>query len=403
MRASSFAFLDLLACLVLLVPCLAQAQASPAPLPAATGAAGAATIRESPPAVLDPATLDTVRLKDGSLYRGTLIEHKPGGSTLLLLHDGTKQSFDAKAIAEVVPAAAASSLGASIAAPATAPPPPSALPHGWVRVRVHTTPDLRLFARKGGEGGYSGVCANDCETQLKSGPYDFQLRRSTGPIYQDAGMHDVDQDSRIDALLTSRRPARIAGGVILGGGVLTGAILLGRGLAKRADAHEVCDEAGELAPPHCGSDADSVGRGRIIGGVLTALASAVIGAVLVSRRDQLSVSVERAELGGSGSGSHVPFEPPVGAPNLRASSSGPVYEEAAARVREQQSAVRACIQELPATAEFHVAATGAISALHIHGDLEDAQRDCLWQALQKLSFPAGSERAASVDIQPALR
>jgi hypothetical protein len=349
-----------------------------------------------------------VRLKDGSLYRGTLIEHKPGASTLLLLLDGTKQSFDAALIAEVIPATAASSagVGAPLAAPVAAPPmaaPAPALPPGWVRVRVHTTSDLRLFARKSGESGYTGVCANDCETQLAAGPYDLQLRRSTGSIYEDASVHDLDRDSRIDALLTSRRPARIAGGVILGGGILVGAILLGRGLAMRGDAHDLCEKLGEFEPPHCSKEADAVGRGRIIGGVLTALASGILGAILLSRQDQLSVSVEPAELGAIGSASDVPFEPVAGGPGLRPSTSGPAYEEAAALVRAQQSVVRACIQETPATAEFQVAATGAISALRIHGDLEDAQRACLSQALQKLSFPAGTERATAVDIQPTLR
>ena len=403
MRASPAAVLGMIACLEVLAPSLARSDnpGAAAPPPPAAISSPEAAPSEPPKPALDADKLDTVRLNNGSLLRGTLLEHTPGGRTVLLLHDGSQQSFEADAVAEVIPARQAPSSTPSAPAPVPAVPPP--VQDGWVRLRVHTSPGFRLFARKGGDDGYTGICANDCETQLPAGPYEFQLRNTSGSIYDVDSMFDVDQSSRVDALLSSRRPARIAGGIVLGGGVLTGAILLGRGLAMRADARDGCDAAGDIAPPDCGEEADKVGRGRIIGGVLTALLSTIVGAILVSRRDQLSVTVEPQPVPVDGA-PPVAYEPVVpAASTLRPVTSGPAFEEAKTLLRAQQSAIRACIQDVPASAELHISASGAIRSLQVYGDIEDTSRVCLREVLQKLGFAAGAERAVSIDIQPALR
>lgn len=137
--------------------------------------------------------------------------------------------------------------------------------------------------------------------------------------------------------------------------------------------------------------------------MVTALLSGIVGAILVSRHDKLSVNVEAEPIAADGA-AEVPFEPAASShPSLRPVTSGPAFDEVQASLRAQQSAIRECIEEIPAIAEFRIAATGAVRSLHLYGDLEGPQRTCLRQALQTLSFAAGVERAVSIDIQPVLR
>jgi hypothetical protein len=345
-----------------------------------------------------------VRLKDGALYRGTLLEHTPGVRTVVLLHDGSQREFAGDAVAEVIAGAAPSAASAPLP-PALAARPVS---DGKVRLHIRTTPGYELAARKGGDISYEPLCVTECDTRLPPGPYDFKLTQPHGNTsWQADGLYDIDGESQIDARLASRRSSRIAGGVVLGLGVITGVTLFGVGLKARADEMKVCRDSSLY--PDCKGDAEKTGTPLIAIGVVTALVSAIVGGVLAARKDRFDVSVTSFTPPAEGARSNageapVQFEPASDAVmSLTPSTSGPAVLEAEAEVRQHKDAIRSCIHDLPATAEFRINESGAIGALRIFGDLETSERECLRNALSHAQFPAGTARAVSVDVQPALR
>lgn len=366
--------------------------------------AGAAPL--SAPGALS--TLDTVRLKDGSLYRGTLLEHSPGGHAVLMLHDGSKREFTGDVVAEVLPGSTATPAAAAL--PAAAPAPAAEakpLSSGKLRLHVRTPNGYELSARKTGEGTFEPVCTTECDTRMAAGSYEFKLAHPhNSNTWLADGYTDLRSHSNLNAKLASRRGSRIAGGVVLGLGVITGVTLFGVGLKARADEMKVCRDS--FAYPDCKGDAEKTGRPLIAVGVVTALVSAIVGGVLAARKDRFEVQetpLSDAETPPPPSGeAPVQLEPPSDALlSLTPVSAGPVLQEAEAAVRDRKDAIQRCIRDMPATAEFRIHESGAIGALRIFGDLEPTERECLWDALSQTKFPAGGARAVSVDIQPALR
>lgn len=271
--------------------------------------------------------------------------------------------------------------------------------HDLFPVAIHTTPSYHVWARRSGEAEYRRICIDDCDIRLAGGAYDLRVQNTDGSQrWDDDGLYEIARPSRVSALITSRRPARIAGGVLLAGGLATFAGLLGRGVALRADARDACKDLGER---DCGDQTARVGRTqRIVGAVLGSLVT-LIGALLVARRDRLVVEISEAKPDLAQS---VAFEPEASAePATAPETSGEAVRAVESVLREQTSALRACLGETPATVELRVAADGAVETLRVLGDLDETQRTCLSATLAPMRFTHSAGHAVSIDVQPALR
>ncbi len=274
--------------------------------------------------------------------------------------------------------------------PGRAPEAKAARPN-QLRLEVETVGG-GVSMRAPGDSDFSPLCVEDCERNLDPGTYQFALRRPDGSLTELLPPVDLKSNSVVEAAFQSRRAGRIVGGIILAVGVLTGAVLLGRGIALRNDAQESCDLPGGMNEA-CRRHASRVGRGRMIAGGLTGLGSALLGAILISRKDEQSLRVRERESFTNDEAE--PREEPALAPGDP--------EEARALVAQHRAKIKACLQDTPATAELNVAPDGSVTKLAVLGDAELGQRDCLRQLLTQFSFPAGAPRLFSIDIQPMLQ
>jgi len=273
---------------VLSLPGVCQAQAVPS---ATTEAASSPT--NTPIAMTADARsasqLDTVRLKNGAFFRGTLLEWEPASHAVLQLHDGSVRRFANADIAEVTsqPEAAARMPASTVqraldGAPTASTPPPLPSSDNHLRLTVTTARGDALFVRGPGDQSARLLCSTGCVSVIPKGPYLLGLsRRGREPLMAD-GTTMLDRDTHVEGTLHSARAARIWGGSILATG-LAGAIWLTQNaLAERRGRR--CDgyDKGE-----CEQRAESDTMPRLAAGVFVGALSTIIGIFLVTRKNKV--------------------------------------------------------------------------------------------------------------------
>ncbi|MDB4984917.1 MAG: hypothetical protein JWN04_95 [Myxococcaceae bacterium] len=229
--------------------------------------------------------LDTVRLRSGALFRGTLLEWEPSSHAVLQLHDGSIRRFEIAEIADVTsqteaaPFAPRTERPVALERAATAMTPPALLPENHVRLTVMTSYEDALFVRGPGEESARRVCAGSCVASIPKGQYVLGLARADGEPLMAKTTTQIDRDMHVQGAIYSARAARIIGGSILGVGIPLGAFLLGSALRDRNGS--ACDGSNAS---ECEKDVKAATMPRLATGAFVGLLSLVIGTFLLTRK-----------------------------------------------------------------------------------------------------------------------
>jgi hypothetical protein len=128
---------------------------------------------------------------------------------------------------------------------------------------------------------YSPVCDGPCAIPMPSGPYQLALAKEGGPVVPVPFPVMIQGPSEIRGHYVDRSGTRMAGVLVGIGGTLTAVVML-----AASQPHErVCDEFG-----YCYEHAKPNGA-LVGGGIGVLLGSIIVGAVMVSQRDEAVITV----------------------------------------------------------------------------------------------------------------
>jgi hypothetical protein len=252
---------------------------------------------------------DVVKLKDGSLYRGTIMEMVAGDHVDLRLSSGEVKRFEMNAVnyagsAEGQPGARAAREG------------PPARPLVTVEAneaRIHfesNTPNADFHIRTGettvagvgwgGRGafaygavahGYDHICTAPCNATLPAGRHRLALSiNNKGPLEPEDPVA-IDGPSRIRGTYEDRSATRIAGWVIF-----SASLGVGMAMALAAVLHSTPDCTDQAITGMClqtfSTDTTLLAAGGVVMGV-----GAIVGIVLALQRDHVTIEVTPMDAG----------------------------------------------------------------------------------------------------------
>jgi hypothetical protein len=264
--------------------------------------------QESPPPQLPRPTSpapapgpDVVRLKDGSLFRGTIIELVAGDHVDLVVASGETRRFP---IATVEYAGSAQAAAAPAPA-AVAPPPAQHVESGdKVELKVEANePEVEVQVKtgqanlvgmawvggsRGGVGAFSGtasaystLCIAPCRTSLPVGSHRLGLSMgNNSSVVEVLSPVTITGPGTLRAEYESRRGIRIAGLVIA---VTADVIGLGMAYGAFASRPQQCDSYGFCMKGEASS-------GLIYGGLAVAAIGTIVGFVLALQGDKAAVT-----------------------------------------------------------------------------------------------------------------
>jgi hypothetical protein len=193
---------------LLLLPSVARADddddaVPPLPPPQAT-----ATTTLSP-----TATVDTVHLRNGGLYRGRVTEIIPGDHVTIIVEGGSPTRIPWAQVERVI--AASTPIPR---APATSAEPAAAIPEAEppmvgpkARVHITTSRSAILYRRPAGSGSWTKACASPCDREL---PIGDTYRITGNGLPQSKEFHlDVGSAGFVDLVVDPPN----TGGMVLGG------------------------------------------------------------------------------------------------------------------------------------------------------------------------------------------
>jgi hypothetical protein len=247
---------------------------------------------------------DVIYLNDGTMYRGTIAERVPGSHVVVVLITGEVRRVPMDDVKYAGPAAEAPvgdaadpdlakasphdeasephrdralQDGADGARP-EASPKKDEPPAGWLRLRLEANrPGVSLYAGPPG-GRLDRLCLAPCEVFVEPGRYRFAARHGTGdPVFAETRL-TLDQSTTVEAIYDARQGVRVGGWVLFGLG----------------SAAAVASAIGIAA---CGSECRSAAPI-----VLIPLAVVIVGLIMVSLNDRLSVHRSRTAPPPRGSG-----------------------------------------------------------------------------------------------------
>jgi hypothetical protein len=231
-----------------------------------------------------PGLADEVRLKDGSVFRGTITELVPKDHIDLLMANGQTRRFPAADVAYAGPTA----RPPAPAAPAGPPPGPRGVP-----LHVESDqPDVQLLVRTGqmeAEGwGYRGVvtmaardysliCTAPCDAQVPPGPHRLALTEHGGRVVEADDPIEVMGPSTLRAHYESRMGIRVTGYVIGVATLVTGVVLIATSYNGN------CNPAA--------SNCQQFNTGQLVGGIVTIIAGGIVGGVMASIGDKADLQL----------------------------------------------------------------------------------------------------------------
>lgn len=269
----------------------------------ATGGAIATAFAQAPP-------IDVVVLKDGSMVRGTIAELRAGVEVTIVTMTGETRKFVMADVSYAGPVAGApSSKGPSSqeATPGQASNGPGA-PLPTVNAPSSTALTLRspqsgitFHVRTGSASGtgatavrdsqgrvgagvvalslsaWAPICTAPCTGTLAAGSYTLGLSQGTGEVVAHESLVRVDGPSTLTGTYDSQKGRRDAGSAVMLGGFLVGSVLLLSGMAKAGKS--------------------SGGGSTVITGSVIILGSVLVGVILRSASDSVSIRVAPAAAG----------------------------------------------------------------------------------------------------------
>jgi hypothetical protein len=231
-----------------------------------------------------PAVGDEVKLKDGSVFRGTITELVAKDHVDLLMPSGQTRRFKLADVAYAGP----------VGRPPVGPPEPAP----GVRadsVDVHVASDqadVQLLVRtgqaQGAAWGYRGsisiesreygiVCTAPCDAQLPAGLQRLALSHHGGSAVEADDPVDLRPRSTLQAHYESRAGVRIAGYVIGTAGVITGVVLILTSFDYGCNGVPGCQVVQN--------------EGQLIGGIVVFIASAIVGGILSGIPDHADIQL----------------------------------------------------------------------------------------------------------------
>jgi hypothetical protein len=254
-------------------------------------------LAEVPAASVPP---DVVKTKDGSIYRGTILELVAGDHVVLQTPSGETKRFPMSDVASVNTGVATSPVDTSATRTQTPAPPNGA--------RVHfesATPGADLYIRTGEAtvtgyawgrypGVYSGVvqqyervCASPCDTTLPAGPQRLALGyEGRGPVETGEAIA-VEGPTSLKGTYVDRRGVRIGGWIVFGLSLAASTTMLTVALIQSVPPP--CSGSGTSFS--CPSSASSVNGGLLGASVATGLIGIVVSLVMVLQHDSASIDV----------------------------------------------------------------------------------------------------------------
>jgi hypothetical protein len=248
---------------------------------------------------------DLVKLKDGSMYRGTIAELVANDHVVIVLANGETRRFEMK---DVTFAGPPPSEPAPLPAPPPPPPPPppvagaaaAALSNGGSRADLSleaneegVTYQLKVgqsdFAGVGFAGNravyltgqaseYSTICVAPCKSSLPLGAHYIGLSQGDGRVVQPSEPVTISGPGKLDGTYTSNLGIRITGAVIALGSVGVGLAVMMSGYRSQEDctADGICIKT---------NDNSVMGAGV---GIM--LAGGLVGTILLFIRDTAEIT-----------------------------------------------------------------------------------------------------------------
>jgi hypothetical protein len=254
----------------------------------------AAWAQSAVPATGAPAVGDTVRLKDGSVFRGTIVELVPGEHVDLLLPSGETRRF---------PMADVTYQGPVRPPPAAPTQPKPPVESGPDKVDVHVASDqedVALLVRSGqsefegvGAGyrswvavsgssrNYSLICNAPCDTRLPLGTHRLALSQGGGRAAEASDAVRLTEPSTLRVHYESRLGIRVAGWLIFAGSAIAGTILIADSASKTKQdcTSGICTQT------------TSIDDSEVVAGLVTTTLGALVSLVFILQHDEAHIEV----------------------------------------------------------------------------------------------------------------
>lgn len=303
-RVTAWAFVG--SCLTAAAPVFAQGTRAPLPAEPApsTGATATPAPTSTPPGPAGSGIADVVRLKNGSMLRGTVIELIQGESVTLLLPSGQTRQFRLAEVEYAGPVVGAPLIGAGSNAAQTAPAPPASPAPAVVpdAPPVHLASDQPLnfgiqtataeAALDGWRGNlrinhFDNLCTSPCDVRLPRGNYRFSITHD-GKTISTAREVSVAPGDTVHGKYESFHGTRVAGVVIMAAGGGAGLIY---SLSYQRSATHVCSSGSSFESCTSSDDDTSNMQQHLLVGLGVSLSSILIGGILALKHDEASVQV----------------------------------------------------------------------------------------------------------------
>ncbi|MFT3925854.1 MAG: hypothetical protein QM778_25145 [Myxococcales bacterium] len=336
---------------------------------------------------------DMVRLRTGTMWRGTIVERTPS-RVVMVTYSGETKRFESWNIDFAGPAPTASEQCVaapsvpgpsveptpSLPAPAPVAPAPMAPTVSPSSVQLRLTPldGYSIYLDTG--GGLSRPCVGPCVAKLAPGLYRTGVGKGGRPTAA-PGTLEIRQDDELRGSFLSRRKQRIIGGIILGLGAPLGAGLVAAGIHVK-DLKVSCEVGGD-----CNVTNNKLEPFLITTGVLVALASAITGGYFVAQKDQAFVQAQKARVvfDQKDAPGPAPFEDTDPGAHLSDSQLLEANREGLARCNNGYlSNVHVLVQ---------ITAEGSVSQAAVQSTDAWTIRSCMESVIQSLRFPAGKPRS----------
>jgi hypothetical protein len=246
---------------------------------------------------------DVIRLKDGAVYRGTILEYLPGDYLVMQTASGETKRF---ALADVVSMSAGTTTGsvdlsaaqplATVRAQATplhfvAPSPGTDL---FIRTSESTVGGIAWGQAPSVYSGtvrmYEHICAAPCDATLPAGQHRLALAYRGGDPVEADGAVTLSGPATVTGTYLDRRGVRTAGWVVLGATLGAGALTLIA--SATVTTKESCPP--EVSP----CSAQSAPNVAVLtAGIAVMAVGTLVGMILVSQGDGAVVEVTPATQG----------------------------------------------------------------------------------------------------------
>lgn len=317
-RAASFGVLALTAALFVPTTAFAQEEEPPPPLPPPAASEGATA---TPSAT---ATIDSVHLRNGGLYRGRVTEIVPGDHVTVIVDKGETKRVPWAEVDRVIVASTALPAPSSSSAPVPGATTPATPPMVGPRahVRITSSKNVILYRRPAGSTGWVQACTSPCNQELPIG----DAYRVTGSAVAASKEFRLDASPGGSVNIAVDPPSTggmLLGGFLAGGGATTAYVGMLMALIGASESNSGC-YSNSSTDDYCSrrkSDGEDLRNGGLIAmGVGTAL---TIGGILVflgsAKTDITQTSGSR---GSSGAASPArPLDAFLRQPTYRTSSS----------------------------------------------------------------------------------